>query len=1167
MTTELGSSPMLASDQSDGFGGATSDQSEVSSSTMPSGKSGEFRRESVAIAAAENTNVLRLRLLVIVVLVVSTVCVAFGVYRYIANGEKAEFESRFWDDSAKVLDAIGITMDLSLGSVDAFLVSMVSYAKNTGAEWPMVTYPDYAVKAAKLRSLSKAVQVTQYHIVTDEHRLAWENHTLYNHGWVEEAIQTQMSDETYEGLILTDYHVINEIFLTDSPNASYFGGPGPYLPKWQQSPVVPFYAPYNWDAMYLPSLAQTLPVAKNAEISITAVYNIPDPDDPNDLTDINNNYISAFVSGEEDHTEPFSDMIFPMLDYASEYVTIPKDVNPEDMGNLVGVFTMTFYWRDLIKNILPSDSAGMVVVFENSCNDTFTYKINGQEPEFVGVGDHHEGKYDGSLVRSTSLASLMTIGGKEYTGMPLSEDGCYYSIRVYPSTQMEDKFTSSDPWIFMLVAVAIFAFTSTVFICYDYHGLALLFKFHSHILTLYSFQVERRQAKVMETAVHSSAIVSSLFPSNVRDRLFNNNDNTSSKAKFEHNKTRLKSFLSDGKDPALSSLDMSTSNHQRPIADLFPDCTVLFSDLAGFTAWSSVREPSQVFTLLETLYGAFDSLASKLGVFKVETIGDAYVAVAGLPEPRRDHAVVMTKFARECLVRMMDVVRDLEKSLGPGTAELRMRVGLHSGAVTAGVLRSQKSRFQLFGDTVNTASRMESTGVPNKIQVSDSTAQLLIQAGKSAWVSPREETVEAKGKGTMQTYWIEPKSSSGTLGNSSHGSEEFQVQDEKTQRLVHWNTDILGRLLREILARRQSGAPESSLECAPLSNQSDHSKTVFEQVCERIEMAEFDPEWYIKWTDSDDVDLDEEVSQQLHDFVVSVAALYNENSFHCFDHASHVGMSTAKLLSRIVKPEEILTSNERPDNDEDIAYLLHQHTFGITSDPLAQFACVFSALIHDLDHPGVPNSTLVNEKSALAERYQDKSVAEQNSVDIAWNLFMSEAFEDLRHAICPTQAELSRFRQLVINIVMATDVLDRDLVKLRNERWEAAFAVDQGSATMKDQMNRKATIVMEHLIQASDVAHTMQHWHIYQKWNERLFKEMRAAYRAGRSSKDPAEFWYEGELSFMDNYVIPLAKKLRECGVFGVSSDEYLAYAVKNREEWERRGRDVVALMAAKNNQ
>lgn len=108
--------------------------------------------------------------------------------------------------------------------------------------------------------------------------------------------------------------------------------------------------------------------------------------------------------------------------------------------------------------------------------------------------------------------------------------------------------------------------------------------------------------------------------------------------------------------------------------------------------------------------------------------------------------------------------------------------------------------------------------------------------------------------------------------------------------------------------------------------------------------------------------------------------------------------------------------------------------------------------------------------------------------------------------------------------------------------------------------------MIEHLIQASDVAHTMQHWHIYRKWNEKFFMECYQAFKDGRASADPTENWYSGELGFFDFYIIPLAKKLKDCGVFGVSSDEYLQYALSNRQEWEQRGQEIVAFIVEKVN-
>ena len=225
------------------------------------------------------------------------------------------------------------------------------------------------------------------------------------------------------------------------------------------------------------------------------------------------------------------------------------------------------------------------------------------------------------------------------------------------------------------------------------------------------------------------------------------------------------------------------------------------------------------------------------------------------------------------------------------------------------------------------------------------------------------------------------------------------------------------------------------------------------------------------------------------------------------------------------------------------------------------------------DHSGVPNATLVKEEHPLAAKYENKSVAEQNSVDVAWKVLMSNDFHHLRRSIYSNQTEFLLFRSVLVNAVIATDIVDKELGALRKARWNDAFCPKnsimdeetpapllqgESPSTCRD---RKTTIMIEHIIQASDIAHTMQHWHIYRKWNSRLFAEMWNAHRDNRSEKNPADSWYEGELGFYDYYIIPLAKKLRDSDAFGASSKEFLSYALKNRSEWERTGMEIVAEM------
>jgi adenylate cyclase len=184
---------------------------------------------------------------------------------------------------------------------------------------------------------------------------------------------------------------------------------------------------------------------------------------------------------------------------------------------------------------------------------------------------------------------------------------------------------------------------------------------------------------------------------------------------------------------------------ERVIADQYPAASVLFADLVEFTPMSERAEAPQVVTLLNDLFSAFDGIAETRGMEKIKTIGDAYMAVAGVPEPRPDHAGA----AVEMGLAMLATAHGFND---PEGRPLELRVGIASGPVVAGVIGRRKFIYDLWGDTVNTASRMESSGMPGCLQITLGTRDLLDRRYRF-----EERTgVEVKGKGIMTTYVMVP---------------------------------------------------------------------------------------------------------------------------------------------------------------------------------------------------------------------------------------------------------------------------------------------------------------------------------------------------------------------------------------------------------------------------
>jgi len=319
---------------------------------------------------------------------------------------------------------------------------------------------------------------------------------------------------------------------------------------------------------------------------------------------------------------------------------------------------------------------------------------------------------------------------------------------------------------------------------------------------------------------------------------------------------------------------------------------------------------------------------------------------------------------------------------------------MHSGPVTGGFLRGKGARFQLFGDTVTTAKLILAHGTSNKVHLSEGTAALLRKAGKRRWIMAREkkvQTVEKGGKSwlsfgrqffwsissdlsssafllstELQTYWLVKGQCNTDVGDmtsnppSSHADDsdtedESEMAHNSKQRWVDWNTDIFKDLLKQILARRATSNLRRSTSQDSTTSEAgclNYGAMPLDEFKEIIHLPQFDKKAARRQLENVDVEVPAPVLEQLRTYISEIADLYNANPFHNFAHASYVVMAVNKYMQRIMAATEIEQATIEDRFRSSAQAALHDHTYGITSDPLTLFASIFSALIHDVDHPG-----------------------------------------------------------------------------------------------------------------------------------------------------------------------------------------------------------------------
>ena len=296
---------------------------------------------------------------------------------------------------------------------------------------------------------------------------------------------------------------------------------------------------------------------------------------------------------EEEHDQMHSKLAASSTTYPHSfaYRLVQADLDNAESPP-VAMIGGAFAWDAALRFLLPVGVNGLLTVLENDCNQTFSYLLNGPDAFFIGAGDSHEAKYDEFRVEVN-----LALNDNPLTA---SRSGhCQYRMSIYPSTAFENAYHTDTPKTFAIVLAVTFASVCLIFVTYD-------------------VMVQKRNETLIKNNANSNAIVSSLFPGQIRDQLLQQQKDVSSTVQRSHR--TLKSALVAG--DAEEDKDGITS--APPLADYFAECSVMFADIAGFTAWSSQRHPSEVFLLLETLFGKFDEIARLRRVFKIESVGDCY---------------------------------------------------------------------------------------------------------------------------------------------------------------------------------------------------------------------------------------------------------------------------------------------------------------------------------------------------------------------------------------------------------------------------------------------------------------------------------------------------------------------------------------------------------------
>jgi hypothetical protein len=468
--------------------------------------------------------------------------------------------------------------------LESFSKTVTSLALVSNASWPFVTLSHFEIRASDYLEMSGSQQIALAPIVNDANRENWEAFTVANREWIKGGLDLEYvlqlslekNDEAeghnkedrqrttiapgtnMEGFsVLGTSKPIQEFIWRHAPlthRAVVETNKGPHVPIWQTYPAPRSSFVVNYNLLSSPEFQELINITFATRRAV--------------LSKVINNFV-LFGNAQTVDVDPKSVVIQPV--FKSFEADAP----------VVAFLIVVIPWFIYFDHVLSAGASPVVCVLKNSCGEAFSYEIDGPEATFMGVGDWHDATFDHLEVQAQFAAFFQgeRVTREEHNAAQNSVQAvCEFSLHVYPTLIMSREHESTTPVTFTLAVVGIFAFTSLVFLLYD-------------------VLVQKRQFRVAQAATRTTALVTSLFPQEVHDRLFATTlgmtrhlDSANQAPKY-----RLRKFLSDEQNNG-GSMTESAAIKQRdngreksaPIADLFPECTVMFCDIVGtFSACGS----------------------------------------------------------------------------------------------------------------------------------------------------------------------------------------------------------------------------------------------------------------------------------------------------------------------------------------------------------------------------------------------------------------------------------------------------------------------------------------------------------------------------------------------------------------------------------------------------